>query len=396
MARGHRPVVYTPTPGGTAEELRARGVPVVDDIRLVGERPDVVHGHHIVQTAEAIIRFPDVPVINVCHAWVFWMEAPINFPQVQFHVAVDEACRERIIHSGFAVPERVVLIPNAVDLNRIPARPRALPPRPERALAFTKTSSQLAVLQAVCEQRGIRLDTLGGGVGRLVPQPESEIVNYDLVFATARAALEAICAGSAVIVCDGRGFAGLVTQRNFRHLRELNFGLRALGRPVTAALIDREIELYDPADAAETSALARKEASLDLALDELIALYRSAIARAKAVPWSTEAHATAVSSFLHDFLPRRPSDPRWPANGERHHLLGQLAHYDKVLAQTNEALACAKREHDDAQRASQEQLAAMERQYRDASNALSETRASRSWRMTRPLRSIATALRRHL
>ncbi|MBX9591991.1 MAG: glycosyltransferase [Hyphomonadaceae bacterium] len=414
MARRHRPVVYASTVGGTAEELRERGIPVVDDIRLIGERPDVIHGHHVVQTAEAIIRFPDVPVVNVCHAWAHWVEAPVNFPQVQYHVAVDEACRERVVHSGLAAPERIVLIPNAVDLSRIPPRPHALPPRPRRALAFTKTSSQLAVLRTVCEQRGIQLDTLGAGVGRLVARPESEIVNYDLVFATARSALEAICAGSAVIVCDGRGLAGLVTRRNFRQLRELNFGLRALARPVTPALVEEEIARYDPADAAEASALARNEASLDHALDQLIALYRSAIARAEAQAWSAEAHAAAVAAFLHDYLPRRPGDLRWPADGERQHLLGQLAHYDKVLAETNDALASvtrdrnrilaqaheavtgAERDRDAAGRASCERLAAMERQYHVVSHALSATRASRSWRMTRPLRRVSTALRRCL
>ena len=40
---------------------------------------------------------------------------------------------------------------------------------------------------------------------RLTADPEHELVRYDLVFATARMALEAICAGCAVIVCDSRG-----------------------------------------------------------------------------------------------------------------------------------------------------------------------------------------------
>ena len=34
---------------------------------------------------------------------------------------------------------------------------------------------------------------------------------HDLVFASARSALEAMATGCAVIVLDGRGFAGLVT-----------------------------------------------------------------------------------------------------------------------------------------------------------------------------------------
>jgi hypothetical protein len=348
LARGHLPVVYSSTLGAPAYELREKGVPVLDDIRSVGEKPDVIHGQHIVQTAEAIIRFPDVPVVNVCHAWTFWVEAPVNFPQIQFHVAVDEACRERILHSGFANPERIVLLPNGVDLRRIPIRSRTLPPRPQRALAFTKTSSQLPVLQDVCARHGIQLDTLGYGVGRVVSQPEAELVNYDLVFATARCALEALCAGSAVVVCDGRGLASLVSMQNFHQLRNLNFGLRSLTQPVTPHLIEVEIGRYDPVDSANVSKIAREQASLDVVLDQFLALYRSAISRATSAPWDAKAHNAAVSSFLHEYLPRRPGDSRWPAHGERQQLLDQIAQCDKGLGQMNDALVRSQRERDDA------------------------------------------------
>src|SRR5262249_36289469 len=136
LRRGHRPIVYTPSIGPFAQELTARGIAVVDDLRMVAEAPDVIHAHHAIPCAEAIMRFPEVPVVNVCHAFEHWLEAPAPFPQVGVYVAVDEACRDRLVHTQGIDPARVVVLPNAVDLSRVPARPRPLPDRPRRAVAF--------------------------------------------------------------------------------------------------------------------------------------------------------------------------------------------------------------------------------------------------------------------
>ena len=338
LARGQMPVVYSPEIGATGEEIRARGIPVLDDIRLVAEQPDIIHGHHLVPTAEAIIQFPDVPAISVCHAWVHWVEAPACFPQVQSYVAVDEACRQRILHTGGIEIERVITIPNSVDLNRVPVRPAPLNPKPLRALAFTKTSAQLPAIRSACEKLGVVLDTLGSGVGRFVAHPELELVQYDLVFATARSALEAICAGCAVVVCDGRGLSEMVTLENFHRLRDLNFGLRSLVHPVTVERLTGEIGKYDAADAAATAALASNEASFDVMLDRYLEVYRQAIGRAHEHPWTSADYDRALAAFLRANLPRRPDDRRWPWLPERDHLLAQIANADRRLAQSEAEL----------------------------------------------------------
>ena len=82
---------------------------------------------------------------------------------------------------------------------------------------------------------------LGRGVGRVVTDPERELVACDLVFATARCALEAIAAGAATIVMDGRGLAGVATRANLGMLRQHNFGARALREAVTVEAVEAEI-----------------------------------------------------------------------------------------------------------------------------------------------------------
>jgi len=330
LRRGHRPIVYTPAIGLFAQELTAKGIAVVDDLRLVAERPDVIHAHHVIPCAEAIMRFPEVPVVNVCHAFEHWVEAPAHFPQVGAYVAVDEACRDRFVHTQGIDPARVVVLMNAVDLSRISARSRPLPDRPRRALAFGKASSVLQI-GAACEALAIEYEALDQRVGREVPDPERHLVGFDLVFASARAAIEALCCGCAVIVCDARGSAGLVTSENFATLRAKNFGLRSLTRPLTAQGLIEEIRLYDREDARRVCERARSDADLERLLDAFDELYEKVMSAARAAPVSREAHEAAVARFLHAYLPRHPNDPRWPWLAERKALGERIAALESEL-----------------------------------------------------------------
>lgn len=68
--RGRHPVAYSPSLGAVAEDLRRAGVPTIDNLRLLTEEPDVIHGHHHFDAAAAALRFPRSPGIHVCHGWV--------------------------------------------------------------------------------------------------------------------------------------------------------------------------------------------------------------------------------------------------------------------------------------------------------------------------------------
>ena len=81
LARGHTPIVYSPVLGEVAREIRAATIPVVDDLGALGAPPDVIHGHHLLETMTALLRFPGVPAVSVCHGWLPWQEAPPWFPR---------------------------------------------------------------------------------------------------------------------------------------------------------------------------------------------------------------------------------------------------------------------------------------------------------------------------
>jgi hypothetical protein len=229
LQRGHQPVVYSPDLGEMASEIRAATVPVIDDLEALAVEPDVIHGHHHLELMTALLQFPRAPAVFVCHDRLAWHDAPPHFPRILRYVAVDENCRDRLICEGGIAEERVRVVLNAVDLERfLPRGP--LPARPQKALVFSNQAAEHTYVQAIrqaCQQSGIQVDVIGQAAGQTCARPEEVLGRYDLVFAKARCALEALAVGTAVILCDLAGLGPLVQTSRVDHLRRLNLGRRS-------------------------------------------------------------------------------------------------------------------------------------------------------------------------
>ena len=301
LARGHTPIAFSPDLGAVAEELRRQTIPVVDRLDAVGVPLDLIHGQHHLETMTALLRFPGIPAVYVCHGWTPWQEAPPRFPRIRRYVAVDDTCRDRLV-CEHGVPEtQVRVLLNAVDLARFAPRD-PLPVRPRRALVFSNAASEhthLPAVRAACAQAGISVDALGIEAGTAVPCPEDVIGQYDVVFAKGRSALEAMAVGAAVVLCDANGVGPLVTSANFDRLRRLNFGIRASREPVSPETLCRELAGYDAADAAAVTTRLRGEGALESAVDELLDIYREVLAEHAAAPAADPAEeCRAASDYL--------------------------------------------------------------------------------------------------
>lgn len=277
--KGHTPIVYAPELGYIAEELRRHTIPVVDNLNSVGTVPDIIHGNHNTELITALLHFETVPSVFYCHSWIDWISAPPSHPRILAYVAVDETCRDRLVLENAVSPDRVHVQLQGTDLERFTPR-QPLPQKPARALVFSNNANHWTHLNAVreaCKRAGIELDVIGAGVSASAQNPESLLSNYDLVFAKARCALEALAVGAAVILCDFVGSGPMVTTTELDRLRRLNFGFRTLSENIDAELLLREIRRYDPKDAAEVSRQIRSTADLGLVIDDAVDLYREVI-----------------------------------------------------------------------------------------------------------------------
>jgi len=293
--RGHRPVVWSPVLGESATALRARGVPVIDDLDRLAEPPDLVHGHHLIETAAALSHFPGVPALFVCHGWLPWQERPPRLPRVRRYLAVDRLRRERLVSESGIPPDQVEILPNFVDLRRFPAGP-SRPPRALRSLRALLLSNQtdapglMAAVRSACRLLGLAPpQVVGAATGNATDTPERVLAGADLVFARGRTALEAMAVGAAVVLCDAEGSGPLVTRANFDPLAELNFGVGALRGPLTGEALAAEMGRYDGAETAAVSRHVRESCSLDGAVERLLAIYGEILAESRLAPGDTPA-----------------------------------------------------------------------------------------------------------
>lgn len=279
LKRGHTPIAYSAILGEVARELQAANISVVDDLNNLTVVPDLIHGQQHMELITALLHFPRAPAIQFIHNSRSWYEKPVEFPRILRYVAVDHACRDLL--RQHAVPEnRIRVLLNFVDLARFKSRRRPLSATPQRALLFSNYASKATHLPAVreaCARAGIQLDVVGSQTNTATAQPEQILAEYDLVFAKARSALEAMAVGAAVVLCDYEGSGPMVTPANFAALRPLNFGRRVLSGPLDPAVIVEEIKRYNPAEALKVSQTVRASAGHELVVDELVTLYEEVI-----------------------------------------------------------------------------------------------------------------------
>lgn len=308
LQAGHQPIVYSPHLGQVAKEIRHQSIPVIDDLQKLSSPPDIIHGQHANETLTALLHFSGVPAIFVCHDWYFRDDYPPAFPRILRYVGIDQPCYEKLIFE-YGVPEdRAVLLKQFVDLRRFHPRPQPLPQHPRRAVIlcnYTKENDYLLAARAACADAGIELDVFGQGVGRPCNEPEKLFGNYDIVFAKARSALEALAVGAAVIVYWWRRLGPMVTSENLEYLHRVNFGIRAMSPELTPEEYQRAIKQalsqYNPADAAKVSNSVRATASSDDAVKRLLELYEDVITEFKqSPPVDAAAEGRAAAAHMRD------------------------------------------------------------------------------------------------
>jgi len=305
--RGHSVIVYAPTIGNLGDDLRGACVTCVTDLSMIAVTPELIIGNTCRETVLALARFPGVPAISICHDRVHPHGMPPRFARVRRHVAVDANTYERLVLENGIAADRVRTIFNGVDVARFRRR-SPLPERPARAAIFGNMATAGAETDAVrraCAERGITLDLVGQESGNQAREPATVLPQYDLIFAKARCALEAMAVGCAVVVLNqGMGMGELVHSSRVPYLRQWNFGRRLLVDPITTDAVGAQIDRYDAADAAIVCDMIRSAATLDQMVDAFSHLAAEVIA--EPVPETTPSvewqEFAAYTDHVHHWL----------------------------------------------------------------------------------------------
>ncbi|GAA3928914.1 hypothetical protein GO495_06430 [Chitinophaga oryziterrae] len=277
--KGYNVEVYTHIIGDTGRELINNGINVTDNLHHLKNIPDIIHAHHNLLAIQALHRFKNTPVILFVHDRRYFYDIPIKSSRILKYIAVDYNCLERLLIEA-KIPEKYTgVIYNWVNTDRFKLRTE-FASRPSTALVFSnyaKEDNHYQVIVSACKQYGLALDVIGSGTGNYVKHPEEMLLKYDLVFAKAKAAMEALSTGAAVVLCDFRGLGEMVAPSNLNYLRKFNFGMKTLTRSFDEKLIIEEINKFNGDNNRLNAEWIREQASCPNVMEQLVQLYAQTV-----------------------------------------------------------------------------------------------------------------------
>ncbi len=264
------------------------------------------------------------------------------------------AVAEELRAATVPVIDRLSDLAEPLDVNffdrRLFSQQARRPAAPKRALAFSNYSASqcLPVLMEACGRCGIELDVRGIGRGSPGDQPGTLLADYDIVFAMARSAIEAMAVGACVVLCAPDKLGPMVTTDNFSSLRRWNFGIRTLDMSLNADLLAAELQKYNCEDAFEVSQLVRANCELQAAADQIVDVYQRVLAAglsdSSADRFQAGAHA---AEYVECWTSRYKSF--FHARSERDHWLSRYNSAGQALAQRDEKLRRQQAELEDRQ-----------------------------------------------
>jgi len=312
-ARGHEVTIYSPRVGDITKMVYGHGVQVKTRLSDIPWEPELIHGHHHLHTIAAMAHFENTPAIYFCHGPKPWVENSPVHPRIQSYLVNCPWMAVRIEAEFGIEKERISIIPNFVNLTRF-SEVRKPPDQPRRALLFHGagfSDAELRELDRACRRADLSLDKIGGAFGNPQPRPEVFLIEYDLVFAIGKCALEAMSCGCAVMTILP-GLAGsLVDSGNFAQWAHSNFSPRYFtsGRQISTDWLTEELKHYAPNKILEVSAKVRREHDLGGAVTALEAIYDHAIASFVETPHTRKAEFSVYLERL-----AQEADDLWSQN----------------------------------------------------------------------------------
>ncbi|MCD0468398.1 glycosyltransferase [Flavobacterium sp. JAS] len=277
--RGHSVEIFTLNMGELAQELIKKGINVTTNLKQLKLIPEIIHAHHNITTLKALNFFKSTPVAYFIHDRTSVFDYPFRHKNILKYIAVDYNCKERYCLENNFKSEDVEIVYNWVNTDRFRLKEQ-INKQPKKALVFSNYLNENNIypqIKEACKELGVEVEIIGYSSGNICLQPEKILHKYDLVFAKAKAAIEAMATGAAVIVCDFRGLGGMVTSSNVKHFRDFNFGMKLMTNIPTKNNLIAEIHKYNSEDTLKVSQYIIKESNFFSVVTQLENLYEKVI-----------------------------------------------------------------------------------------------------------------------
>jgi len=374
--RDHEVTVYSPFVGASADDICRSGIAVTDDIgSLRHEFFSVAHVHHNVIATQVRATLPDVPIVWLRHGLMAELERPPTFvPEVTLGIARERA-RPLTADEG----HEVSVVPNPIDTDfYAPGRP--IRPQPKTAVVITHHLSPTAwsTIEPACRTLDVEVHHVGLP-DNLVDDVREPIDQADIVFAVGRTALEAGSMARAVLIHDHHGCDGWLDRSNYDDAAEFAFsGHRSWRLPSAEELAQLISDEYSTEKGREAREVVLEHHALDVVVPELERHYRRAIEIGRA----NGARPVALAPTLAEQFAFYQREIRVLRAAVEALTAGQTTSEAK-LAQTQAELGRSDREVD-----------ALRARVASISAELERVYASKSWRLTKPLRQLRAIGRR--
>lgn len=245
---GHDVTAYSPHLGIIATKLEGMGVKCVNTLQGEGNgqiqpfspilsepegKFDVAIGAHYDRTREVRQKFPNLPIIAVCHGILhgnpatgeIYPEHPVTDMRIEQYVSVSEEV-QGVLKNVYGIDS--VIIRNFFDLERF-KKTEDLPEKPRTILVSSNywgTESEInTIIKEVADHYNARFIGIGANFVTTY-ETEDAIRQADIVFGMGRSVMEGFCCGKIAVVHGRWGTGGVIRTSNYESLRKTNFSGR--------------------------------------------------------------------------------------------------------------------------------------------------------------------------
>ncbi len=281
--RGHQVEIFVLTIGKLGCELIEQNINVVNKLSRLKNIPNIIHAHHNLVTLKVAYYFKQTPIVYFIHDSISSLDHPFYHKNIMQYIAVDYNCKQRYLLNNFLENE-VKVIYNWFNPNRFKPKTQ-INNIAKKALIFSNylelNSKIYHEIKCACDELNISLNTIGLRSGNPCNKPELELYKYDLVFAKAKAGIESMACGCALIVCDFTGLGVMVASANIEECRKYNFGMKLMDKPVLKNLLLNEMKKYDKEEIEKVQQFIQQQSNYYFIIDQIEQVYQSAMEQFK-------------------------------------------------------------------------------------------------------------------